>query len=111
MAKRYSIYVRTDCSFCKKAVSLLEESKLPFIVVVTDKNEELPNIKTLDFNAKFVSEKFPGSSFFVSFFLSKTIISKAINPMIEPTICFQYFFIFSLYSLTKKFFNFVSHLL
>ena len=43
MAKRYSVYVRTDCSFCKKAVSLLEESKLPFIVVVTDKNEDFLN--------------------------------------------------------------------
>ena len=43
MSKRYSVYVKTDCSFCKKAVALLEESKLPFIVVVTDKNEEFLN--------------------------------------------------------------------
>ena len=43
MSKRYSVYVKTECPFCKKAVTLLEQNKLPFIVVVTDKNEEFLN--------------------------------------------------------------------
>ena len=43
MSKRYSIYVETGCRFCKKAIALLQESKLPFIVIVTDKNEEFLN--------------------------------------------------------------------
>lgn len=38
MNKRYTVYAKTDCPFCKKAISLFEESKLPFIVVVVDKN-------------------------------------------------------------------------
>ena len=43
MSNRYSIYVKTDCQFCKKAISMLENSKLPFIVIVTDKNEDFLN--------------------------------------------------------------------
>ena len=40
MKKFFTVYTKTDCSFCKKAVSLLDERKLPFIVVVMDKNPE-----------------------------------------------------------------------
>ena len=36
----YTVYIKTDCSFCKKAISLLEEKNLPFVVVVMDKNPE-----------------------------------------------------------------------
>lgn len=38
MKKTYSVYVKTDCPFCKRAVSSLEQRNLPFIVIVTDKN-------------------------------------------------------------------------
>ena len=40
MTTNYSVYVKTNCPFCKKAVSLLEEKNIPFIVIVVDKNEE-----------------------------------------------------------------------
>lgn len=40
MNSRYSIYVKTDCDYCKKAVFLLQQSKLPFIVIVVDNNLE-----------------------------------------------------------------------
>lgn len=40
MKKNYSVYAKTDCPFCKRAVSSLEEKNLPFIVIVTDKNPE-----------------------------------------------------------------------
>jgi glutaredoxin 3 len=43
MQKNYSVYVKTECPFCKKAVLLLEESGLPFVVIVTDKNEDFLN--------------------------------------------------------------------
>lgn len=36
----FTVYIKTDCDFCKKAISLLEEKSLPFIVVVMDKNPE-----------------------------------------------------------------------
>lgn len=40
MKKNYSIYVKTDCPFCRVAVSSLEQKNLPFIVIVVDKNLE-----------------------------------------------------------------------
>lgn len=40
MGKRYTVYAKTDCTFCKKAIFLFEQSRLPFIVVVVDKNLE-----------------------------------------------------------------------
>ena len=46
MKKTYSLYVKTDCPFCKRAVSCLEQRNLPFIVIVVDKNLEfLEDIK------------------------------------------------------------------
>jgi glutaredoxin len=40
MKKNYSIYVKTDCPFCKKAVMSLQQTNLPFIVIVVDNNHE-----------------------------------------------------------------------
>lgn len=40
MDKNFSVYVKTDCPFCKKAISILEQNKLSFIVIVVDKNLE-----------------------------------------------------------------------
>lgn len=40
MNKYYSVYVKTDCPYCKRAVSFLDERKLKFIVIVVDKNIE-----------------------------------------------------------------------
>jgi glutaredoxin len=40
MKKNYSIYVKTDCPFCKKAVTSLQQTNLPFIVIVVDNNLE-----------------------------------------------------------------------
>lgn len=36
----YTVYSLTDCDFCKKAINLLSEKNLPFLVVVMDKNPE-----------------------------------------------------------------------
>jgi glutaredoxin len=40
MKKYFSVYVKTDCPYCKRAVSFLEENNSPFIVIVIDKNLE-----------------------------------------------------------------------
>lgn len=40
MKNFFTVYVLTDCPYCKRAVSLLEEKNIPFIVVVMDKNQE-----------------------------------------------------------------------
>lgn len=40
MKKFFTVYSITDCSFCKKAINLLSEKKLPFIAVIMDKNPE-----------------------------------------------------------------------
>jgi len=36
----FTVYIKTDCPFCKKAIDLLEEKNLRFVVVVMDKNPE-----------------------------------------------------------------------
>jgi len=36
----YTVYSLTDCGFCKKAINLLSEKNIPFLVVVMDKNPE-----------------------------------------------------------------------
>lgn len=36
----YKLIVKLDCPYCKKAVNLLSEKNLPFIVVVADKGEQ-----------------------------------------------------------------------
>lgn len=38
MENYYSVYGLVDCEFCKKAINLLDEKKIPFIFVVLDKN-------------------------------------------------------------------------
>jgi glutaredoxin len=50
MKKFFTIYALTDCSFCKKAISLLDEKQLPFIVVVMDKNPEFVEKVKQDMN-------------------------------------------------------------
>lgn len=40
MKKFFTVYSITDCPFCKKAIDLLSQKKLSFIVVVMDKNPE-----------------------------------------------------------------------
>jgi glutaredoxin 3 len=40
MKNFFTVYILTDCPFCKKAISLLDEKNIPFVVVVMDKNEE-----------------------------------------------------------------------
>lgn len=40
MKNFFTIYSLTDCPYCKRAVSLLDEKNIPFIVVVMDKNQE-----------------------------------------------------------------------
>lgn len=40
MKKFFTVYSKTDCEFCKKAISLLEKNNLRFLVVVMDKNPE-----------------------------------------------------------------------
>jgi glutaredoxin len=50
MKNFFTVYVLTDCSYCKKAISLLEEKQLPFIVVVMDKNPEFVEKLKQDMN-------------------------------------------------------------
>ena len=38
-AKMYKLIVKVDCPFCKKAVNLLTQKKIPFIVVAADKGD------------------------------------------------------------------------
>jgi len=40
MKKFFTVYSKTDCEFCKKAISLLDQKGLRFVVVVMDKNPE-----------------------------------------------------------------------
>lgn len=40
MKNFFTVYVLTDCPYCKRAVSLLDEKNIPFIMVVMDKNPE-----------------------------------------------------------------------
>ena len=54
MNPHYSLYILTDCPFCKRAVSLLESKKLPFVVIVMDKDPEFLEKIKKDFNHKTV---------------------------------------------------------
>jgi glutaredoxin len=40
MKRFFTVYSLTDCDFCKKAINLLDEKSIPFVVVVMDKNLE-----------------------------------------------------------------------
>jgi glutaredoxin len=40
MKRFFTVYSLTDCQFCKKAINLLDNNNLPFVVVVVDKNPE-----------------------------------------------------------------------
>ena len=46
--KSYELYIKTDCSYCKKAVEFLSQKELPFVVTVVDKDPEyLERVKKL----------------------------------------------------------------
>ena len=36
----YTAYVLLDCPFCKKAIKLLQDKKVPFLTVIMDMNPE-----------------------------------------------------------------------
>jgi glutaredoxin len=40
MKRFFTVYSKTDCSYCKKAINLLDQKDLLFVVVVMDKNPE-----------------------------------------------------------------------
>lgn len=54
MKKFFTVYSITDCPFCKKAINLLDEKNLPFVVVVMDKNPEFMEKVKQDMNMKTV---------------------------------------------------------
>ncbi len=37
--KMYKLIIKVDCPFCKKAVNLLSQKKIPFIVVAADNSD------------------------------------------------------------------------
>ena len=37
--KMFKLIIKVDCPFCKKAVALLTEKQIPFIVIVADKGD------------------------------------------------------------------------
>lgn len=47
MKNFFTVYTLTDCVFCKKAINVLDEKGIPFVVVVMDKNPEfVQKVKT-----------------------------------------------------------------
>lgn len=39
-AKMYKLIIKVDCPYCKQAVNLLTQKKIPFIVVAADKGDQ-----------------------------------------------------------------------
>lgn len=37
--KMYKVIIKVDCPYCKKAVNLLSQKKIPFIVVAADNSD------------------------------------------------------------------------
>jgi len=54
MKKFFTIYSLTDCSYCKKAIDLLDKKKLRFVVVAMDKNPEFVDKVKEDMRMKTV---------------------------------------------------------
>jgi len=52
--KSYEIYVKTDCSFSKKAVELLISKELPFLMIVMDKYPSFMERLKANFNYQTV---------------------------------------------------------
>lgn len=46
----YKVIMKVDCPFCRKAVDLLSEKKLPFVVVVVDNSEEFLQEQKRNYN-------------------------------------------------------------
>ena len=54
MKKFFTVYSVTDCMYCKKAIKLLDDKNLPFVVVVMDKNPEFIDKVKQDMNMQTV---------------------------------------------------------
>lgn len=54
MTRTFTVYALTDCPFCKKAINLLSEKRLPFLVVIMDKNPEFVEKVKQDMQMKTV---------------------------------------------------------
>jgi glutaredoxin len=50
MKRFFTVYTLTDCQFCKKAINLLDQRNLSFIVVVMDRNPEFVQKLKQDMN-------------------------------------------------------------
>lgn len=50
MKRFFTVYTLTDCQFCKKAINLLDQRNLRFIVVVMDRNPEFVQKLKQDMN-------------------------------------------------------------
>lgn len=37
--KMYKLIIKVDCPFCKKAVNLLSQKKIPFIIIAADNSD------------------------------------------------------------------------
>jgi glutaredoxin-related protein len=38
--KYYHLFIKTNCIFCKKAISLLEKNNIPFVATACDKSDD-----------------------------------------------------------------------
>lgn len=48
--KMYKLIIKVDCPFCKKAVNLLTQKKIPFIVVAADKGDQFLQEQKSNYN-------------------------------------------------------------
>lgn len=48
--KMYKLIIKVDCPFCKKAVNLLTQNKIPFIVVAVDKRDQFLQEQKSNYN-------------------------------------------------------------
>jgi glutaredoxin len=48
--KMYKLIIKVDCPFCKKAVNLLTQNKIPFIVVAADKGDQFLQEQKSNYN-------------------------------------------------------------
>lgn len=46
----YKVIMKIDCPFCRKAVDLLSEKKLPFIVIIADNSEDFLQEQKKNYN-------------------------------------------------------------
>jgi glutaredoxin len=48
--KMYKLIIKVDCPFCKKAINLLTQKNIPFIVVAADKGEQFLQEQKSNYN-------------------------------------------------------------